>query len=254
MVQEIKLSVLEQLRTERVMSYQGGLFRQTQVDFAFNSNHMEGSTLTKDETRLIYDTGSFIANGNSKINVNDVVEAVNHFRAFNYLLDVADEIISEDHMKEFHKILKSGTLDADKPYFVVGDYKKLENTVGNIETTSPDKVPAAMEKLLKSYLYVKSEYPRMDDMAKLADIIDFHVKFEKIHPFQDGNGRVGRLVMFKMCLEEGIMPFVIEEINRAYYINGIINYNVDRTQLTETILHEQEVFKARYEKFSFPKK
>ena len=253
MAQEIKLSVLEQLRTEREMSYRGGIFRQTQVDFAFNSNHMEGSTLTKDETSLIYDTGSFIANGNDKINANDVIETINHFRAFNYLLDVADEIISEDHIKEFHKILKSGTLDADRPYFAVGDYKKLENTVGAIETTAPDKVATAMGKLLESYLYIKSEYPRTDDMAKLADIINFHVKFEKIHPFQDGNGRVGRLVMFKMCLEEDIMPFVIEEKNRVYYINGIINYSSDRTQLTETILHEQEVFKARYEKFSFPK-
>ena len=250
---EKKLDVLTQFRTEREMGYKNGLYRLIQIDFAYNSNRMEGSTLTEDDTRLIYETGKMIADKGDMINANDVIETVNHFRCFDYLLDVAEEKLSEVHIKEFHRILKRGSLDEDKPYFAVGDYKKQENIAGNIETTAPKDVPIAMSKLLDSFHHVSEEYQDRSDGEKLRGIIDFHVKFEKIHPFQDGNGRVGRLVMFKSCLENHIMPFVIEDKNRPYYLQGLINYqrNFDKIQLTETILQEQDIFTARYEKYAF---
>jgi Fic family protein len=247
-----KIGVAEQLLTEREMKYKGGLYHSTQIEFAYNSNHIEGSTLTKDETRYIYETNSLVLESKDSVNVDDVIEAKNHFRAFDYLLDLADEKLAEAIIKEFHRLLKTGTSDADKPYFAVGDYKKIENTVGNIETTTPGNVPDAMARLLESYHRIMEEGSDASNALKLKNIIDFHVKFEQIHPFQDGNGRVGRLIMFKECLAHGIMPFVIEEKNRVFYLRGIEHYHSDKTQLTETILHEQDVFKGRYEKFAFP--
>jgi Fic family protein len=247
-----RLSVLEQLLTERDMKYKGGLYHSTQIEFAYNSNHIEGSTLTKDETRYIYETNSIISANDSAVNVDDVIEAKNHFRAFDYLLDVTEKKLTEKIIKEFHRLLKAGTSDAEKPYFAVGDYKNVENTVGNIETTAPDKVPDVMARLLVSYHRILEEDSDTGHALRLKNIIDFHVKFERIHPFQDGNGRVGRLIMFKECLAYGVMPFVIEDRNRIFYLRGIEHYHSDKTQLTETIRHEQDVFKARYEKFAFP--
>jgi Fic family protein len=247
-----KLGVLDQLLTEREMRYKGGLYHSTQIEFAYNSNHIEGSTLTKDETRYIYETNSLVFEREGAVNVDDVIETKNHFRAFDYLLDVAGEKLTEEIIKAFHWRLKTGTSDADKSYFVVGGYKKVENSVGNIETTMPDEVPGAMTKLLKSYHHVLQEYSYASDDSKLGTIIDFHVKFERIHPFQDGNGRAGRLIMFKECLRQSVMPFVIEDKNRVFYLRGIQNYGSDKTQLTETVRHEQDVFKKRYEKFAFP--
>jgi Fic family protein len=250
--QEKKLNVLYQFLTEREMKYSGGLYHLTQIEFAYNSNHIEGSSLTKDETRLIFETQSILADGSKAQKVDDIIETVNHFRCFDYLLDVAEEPLSEKHIKEFHRILKQSTFDGAKPYFAVGDYKRIENTVGNIETTLPEKVPEAMVHLLGAYHHEDELQPDKTDAAKLQAVIDFHIKFEKIHPFQDGNGRVGRLIMFKECLAKEIMPFVVEDKNRAFYLNGISNYNSDRTQLIETIGHEQDVFSAKYEKLAFP--
>jgi len=247
-----KLGVLEQLRTERDMGYKGGLYHSTQIEFAYNSNHMEGSTLTKDETRYIYETNSLTLEGKDAINVDDVIETVNHFRCFDYLLDIAGESLTEEIIKEFHRLLKTGTSDSARPYFAVGGYKQIGNTVGNKETTSPEKVPEAMARLLESYNHIEEEYSGENEKAKLQNIIDFHVKFERIHPFQDGNGRVGRLIMFKECIRNDVIPFVIEDKNRIYYLQGIEHWNTDRTQLTETILHEQDVFRARYVKLAFP--
>ncbi|MDR2156229.1 MAG: Fic family protein [Clostridiales Family XIII bacterium] len=248
-----KLDILTQLRTEREMGYKGGLYHITQIDFAYNSNHIEGSTLTSDETRYIYETNSLVLDKNEAVNIDDIVETLNHFKCFDYLLDVAENDLSEEIIKAFHRILKEGTSDEKKPYFAVGDYKKIENTVGNVDTTMPDKVPEAMRNLLESYNYTLSEYPDAKDLEKLEKLIGFHVRFERIHPFQDGNGRVGRLIMFKECLRIGISPFIIEDKNRAFYLRGIRRYDVDRTQLYETIRHEQEIFDGRYEKFAFPK-
>jgi Fic family protein len=247
-----RLSVLEQLLTERDMKYKGGLYHSTQIEFAYNSNHIEGSTLTKDETRYIYETNSIVSANDGIVNVDDVIEAKNHFRAFDYLLDVVDEKLTEIIIKEFHRLLKTGTSDSDKTYFAVGDYKKVENTVGNIETTMPKKVPGAMAKLLESYHHIIEKGSGMGNVLKLKNIIEFHVKFEQIHPFQDGNGRVGRLIMFKESLSHGITPFVIEDKNRVYYLSGIEHYHSDKTQLTETIRYEQAVFRERYERFAFP--
>jgi Fic family protein len=247
-----RLNVPEQLLTERDIKYKGGLYHSTQIDFAYNSNHMEGSTLTKDETRYIYETNSIAPANDGAVNVDDVIEAKNHFRAFDYLLNVADEKLTEEIIKEFHRILKTGTSDADKPYFAVGDYKTVANTVGNIETTEPKKVPGAMAKLLESYHCIFEEGLDAGNVLKLQNIIDFHVKFERIHPFQDGNGRVGRLIMFKECLAHDVIPFVIEDKNRIFYLRGLEHYHSDKTQLTETIRHEQDVFRERYERFAFP--
>lgn len=248
-----RLGVLEQLLTERGMGYKGGLYHSTQIEFAYNSNHIEGSTLTKDETRYIYETNSLALDGNGAVNVDDIIETVNHFRCFDCLLDVAGDELSEGIIKEFHRLLKDGTSDSRKPYFAVGGYKQVENTVGNIETVSPDKVPEAMGRLLESYNRAIEEYPDGDENAKLLNVVDFHVRFEHIHPFQDGNGRVGRLIMFKECIRNGLMPFVVEDKNRIFYLRGIERFRSDRIQLLETIRYEQGVFRERYEKLAFPR-
>ncbi|MDR3295441.1 MAG: Fic family protein [Clostridiales Family XIII bacterium] len=247
-----RLGVLEQLLAEREMRYKGGLYHSTQIEFAYNSNHMEGSALTKEETRHIYETNSLIPESKEAVNVDDIVETVNHFRCFDYLLDVARAELTEETVKEFHRMLKTGTGDARKSYFAVGAYKQIENTVGNIETTLPEKVPAAMKRLLESYNRIIAECPDADEAGRLETILDFHVRFERIHPFQDGNGRVGRLIMFKECVRNGVMPFVIEDRNRIFYLRGIERFDVDRTQLLETAGHEQDVFRERYGRLSFP--
>ena len=211
-------SILFKLREEQEMKLKGGLYHQTQIRMAYNSNHMEGSRLTEDQTRSIYETRTIGVNdGYEKI--DDIIETVNHFRCFDYILSIADKELSEDIIKHIQLVLKSGTLDSEKEWFNIGEYKKMKNVVGNITTTLPKDVKKDMKDLLAWYETLSEK--------KIEDIIEFHVRFERIHPFQDGNGRVGRMIMFRECLYNDIMPFFIEEKNKDFYIRGIKEYQIN---------------------------
>lgn len=236
-------SVLFKLREEQGMRLKGGLYHQTQIRMAYNSNHMEGSRLTEDQTRSIYETRTIgVTDGYEKI--DDIIETVNHFRCFDYILSIADKELSEDIIKHIHLILKSGTSDSEKQWFVVGDYKKRPNMIGDmIETTHPSKVASEIKKLLKEY--------REGDNITFEDIIDFHYQFEKIHPFQDGNGRVGRLIMFKECLKNNIPPFIIEDVAKEYYRRGLKEYSTEKGYLLETCRAAQDVYKKLLEYFEY---
>lgn len=223
------------LKEQKNMNLSGNLYHKTQIDFAYNTNHMEGSTITPDETASIYDTGTILTSSDKVIVLKDATETKNHFTLFKYMLDTIEEKLSEDMIKKFHFILKDGTLtDSEKEWFNVGDYKKIKNFVGNITTTLPKDVEKDMKELLKWYdsLFEK----------KIEDIIEFHVRFEHIHPFQDGNGRVGRMIMFRECLYNDIMPFFIEERNKDFYLRGIKEYqtNNEKGYLIYTCLNSQD--------------
>ena len=236
-------SILFKLREEQSIKLKGGLYHQTQVRLAYNSNHMEGSRLTEDQTRSIYETRTIgISDGFE--NVDDIIETVNHFRCFDYILSVADRELSEDIIKRIHLLLKSGTSDSQKEWFAVGDYKKRPNMIGDMtETVHPSKVPAEIRKLLKEY--------RENSNITFEDIVDFHYKFERIHPFQDGNGRVGRLIMFKECLKYNITPFIIEDVSKEYYRRGIREYPTEKGFLTETCRASQDIYKKMLEYFEY---
>lgn len=238
-----KNSILFKLREEKEMKLKGGLYHQTQVRLSYNSNHMEGSRLTEDQTRSIYETKTIgITQGNEKI--DDIIETINHFRCFDYVLSVADKELSEDILKRIHQLLKSGTTDSEKEWFAVGDYKKRPNMIGNmVETTHPSKVPAEIKKLLKEYRGISNK--------TFEDIIDFHYRFEKIHPFQDGNGRVGRLVMFKECLKYNILPFIIEDTMKDYYRRGFNEYTKEKGFLVETCRASQDTYKKLLKYFEY---
>ena len=235
-------SILFRLKEEMDMKLKGGLYHQTQVRLAYNSNHMEGSRLTEDQTRSIYETQTIgVTEGHEKI--DDIIETVNHFRCFDYILSVADNELSEEIMKHIHLILKSGTTDSQKEWFSVGDYKKRPNMIGDIETTHPSKVAREIRQLLKNY--------RENSNTTFEDIVDFHYKFEKIHPFQDGNGRVGRLIMFKECLKYNIPPFIIEDISKDYYRRGLKEYAIEKGYLLETCRAAQDTYKKLLEYFEY---
>ena len=238
-----KNTTLFRLREEMEMKLKGGLYHQTQIRIAYNSNHMEGSRLTEEQTRSIYETKTIgITDGVEK--VDDIIETVNHFRCFDYILKIADKELSEDIIKHIHLLLKSGTTDSQKEWFAVGDYKKRPNVIGDmIETTHPSKVPAAIKSLLKDY--------RENSNITFEDIIDFHYKFEKIHPFQDGNGRVGRLIMFKECLKNNICPFIIDDTMKDYYRRGLNEYKDEKGYLLETCRASQDEYKKLLEYFEY---
>lgn len=213
----------------------GNLYYKTQIDFAYNTNHIEGSTITPDETESIYETGTILTSEDKVIVIKDITETKNHFTLFKYMLDTIDEKLNEDMIKKIHFILKDGTLtDEEKVWFNVGEYKKIKNFVGNITTSLPSEVSKDMMELLKWYDSI--------DKKTILDIIEFHVRFEMIHPFQDGNGRVGRMIMFRECLYNDIMPFFIEERNKEFYIRGIKEYqnNNDKNYLIDTCLNSQD--------------
>ena len=227
--------VKEALITQRKIGLSGSLYHKTQLDFAYNTNHIEGSTITKDETASIYDTGTILTEGEKVIVLKDATEVKNHFTLFKYMLDTIGEELSEEMIKKFHFILKDGTLtDDEKEWFNVGEYKKKKNFVGDITTTIPSEVSKEMKKLLKWYKGIENK--------KVEDIIEFHVRFEKIHPFQDGNGRVGRMIMFRECLVNNIMPFYIEDRNKDFYIRGIKKYQTENEKgyLIDTCLNSQD--------------
>ena len=222
--------LLDILKDEKDRKYSGGIYHKTQIELTYNSNHIEGSKLTHDETRYIYETNT-IGIGNKAINVNDIIETVNHFRCIDYIIDNGDKKLSETMIKEIHRILKSGSLDQYKYSFKVGGYKALPNEVGGRETTLPENVSKEMQELLSSYNEKKKK--------SLFDIIDFHVQFERIHPFQDGNGRVGRLIMFKECLKNNITPFIISDELKMFYYRGLNEWGIINEYLLDTIRKRQ---------------
>lgn len=236
-------SILFRLKEEKEMKLKGGLYHQTQIRLAYHSNHMEGSRLTEDQTRSIYETQTIgITEGNEKI--DDIIETVNHFRCFDYMLSVADKDLSEDMIKHIHFLLKSGTTDSQKEWFAVGEYKNRPNMIGSfVETTHPSKVPGEMKQLLKEYREVGN--------VCFEDVIDFHYKLEKIHPFQDGNGRVGRLIMFKECLKYNIIPFIIEDSYKDYYRRGLNEYAQEKGYLLETCRASQDTYKKLLKYFEY---
>ena len=230
-ISRIKKALIEQKR----INLPGNLYHKTQIDFAYNNNFIEGSTITHDETASIFDTGTILTSSDKVIVLKDATETKNHFTLFKYMLDTIDDYLSEELIKKYHFILKSGTLtDEEVEWFNVGDYKKLKNYVGDITTSLLKDVSNDMKELLGWYDEIKEK--------NIEDIIEFHVRFETIHPFQDGNGRVGRMIMFRECLKNNIMPFYIEDRNKAFYIRGMREYqlNNNKTYLIDTCLNSQD--------------
>ena len=225
-------NILQILRDEKFANISGGLYHELQVRMTYNSNHMEGSRLTEDQTRLIFETHTIDTGDGTP--VDDILETLHHFRAIDYVIDCAEEPLTEEIIKHIHYILKHDTRDSTLSWFAVGDYKKRGNTVGGHETVKPKDVPRKMKELLDSY-NKKSEYT-------INDIIAFHAKFEHIHPFQDGNGRVGRLIALKECLHHNIIPFIIEDSKKHFYYRGLANWHEEKGWLTDTCLDGQDTF------------
>lgn len=228
-------TLLDILKEQKASKYPGGIYHKTQIDLTYNSNHMEGSRLTHDQTRYIFETNT-IGIENEIINVDDVIETANHFRCIDMIIDNAKVALTEKFIKELHLTLKNGTADSRKDWFAVGNYKKLPNEVDGMETTLPEDVPGKMKELLEEY--------NSKEVKTLNDILEFHVKFEKIHPFQDGNGRVGRLIMFKECLKCNIVPFIIEDNLKLYYYRGLKEWDHENGYLTDTCLAAQDKYKS----------
>lgn len=233
-------TLLAILQEEKASKYSGGIYHKTQIDLTYNSNHMEGSRLTHDQTRFIFETNT-IGIENEVVNVDDIIETTNHFRCIDMIIDHVKTELNEKFIKELHFILKSGTSDSKKDWFAVGDYKKFPNEVGNMKTPLPEEVDNLMKDLLKEYNSKKEK--------TFEDILDFHVQFERIHPFQDGNGRIGRLIMFKECLKYNIVPFIIEDNLKMYYYRGLKEWNNERGYLVDTCLTAQDKYKAYLDYF-----
>ena len=229
------MPLLVVLRQEKEAKLKGGIYHKTQIDLTYNSNHIEGSRLTHDQTRYIFETNTIGIEGES-VRVDDIIETTNHFRCIDLIIDRAEERLTESLIKELHLILKSGTSDSRKDWFTVGDYKRLPNEVGGNETTAPEDVHREIKALLKEYNGKKRK--------SFEDIIDLHQRFEAIHPFQDGNGRVGRLVMFKECLANGYVPFIITDELKMFYYRGLREWNNIRGYLLDTCLTAQDSYKA----------
>lgn len=238
---KLKISpLLNRLRQEKESGLKGGIYHRTQIDLTYNSNHIEGSRLTKEQTRYIFETNTLgITAENTRI--DDILETVNHFRCIDYIIVHATEKITEPHVKQLHSILKNNTSDSQKSWFAVGDYKRLANEVGGEETVQPHDVHKRMKTLLAEY--------NANKHVTFDDILDFHVQFERIHPFQDGNGRVGRLLIFWQCLQSGIVPFIITEELRMFYYRGLQNWGRINGYLHDTCLTAQDEYKKMMEYF-----
>lgn len=228
------------LREQKRSNQHGGIYHKLQIELTYNSNHIEGSKLTHDQTRYIFETNT-LGFENEAVNVDDIVETVNHFRCIDYVIENAEKHLTEAFIKELHKMLKTGTADSRKDWFAVGKYKKFANEVGGEITSAPDEVPARMKKLISQYSDLKA--------VTLENILDFHYQFEAIHPFQDGNGRVGRLIMLKECLRHSIVPFIISDDLKMFYYRGLKNWEQERGWLTDTILTAQDRFNAYLDYF-----
>lgn len=232
--------LLSMLREQKAGKIKGGIYHRVQIDLTYNSNHIEGSRLTHDQTMYIFETNT-IGIAETAVNVDDIIETTNHFRAIDYIIDETDGKLTETYIKYLHFILKSGTSYGRKSWFRVGDYKKLPNEVGGNETTAPENVHKEIKALLKEYNTKKQ--------PSFEDIIDFHQRFESIHPFQDGNGRVGRLIMFRECLRCGYVPFIITDELKLLYYNGLRNWPAIKGYLMDTCLTAQDNFKVLLDKF-----
>ena len=237
---KVEETLLSFLKREKEAGLKGGIYHKIQIDLTYNSNHIEGSKLTHDQTRYIFETKT-LGVTDKAVKVDDIVETINHFRCIDLIIEGAHTRLTESFIKQLHFILKSGTTDSQKSWFKVGDYKMLENEVGGSETTKPAEVAGAIKALLKEY----------NSKSKITfdDILDFHVRFESIHPFQDGNGRVGRLIMFKECLKHNIVPFIITEELKMYYYRGIKNWKTERGFLRDTCFTGQDAMKATLDYF-----
>jgi len=238
-IQHQKSPLLIAMTEQMEMRMKGGIYHKTQIDLTYNSNHIEGSRLSHEQTRYIFETNT-IGVTQEAVNVNDIVETVNHFRCIDLVIEHATDALSIDFIKELHKELKTGTSDSRKDWFAVGDYKRLPNEVGGEETCPPEQVAERMEEMLADYLNSKRQF---------EDILDLHVRFERIHPFQDGNGRVGRLIMFKECLCSGIVPFIITDELKIFYYRGLSEWGHVNGYLTDTCLTAQDQYKTSLDYF-----
>lgn len=233
---EVKHSpLLVALREQMESKMRGGIYHRTQIDLTYNSNHIEGSRLSKEQTRYIYETNT-IGVTDEAVSVDDIIETTNHFRCIDFAIEHAEEPLTEEMIKRLHALLKASTSDADRPWFAVGEYKRLPNEVGGKETEAPEDVPAAMRALLQEYSGKRR--------VSLEEILDFHYRLEMIHPFQDGNGRVGRLIIFKECLAHHIVPFIITEELKMYYYRGLDRWEEVRGDLLDTCLTAQDRYRA----------
>jgi len=233
------MDILQTLLDQKASKLSGNLYEYTAVNFSYNTNKIEGSTLSEDDTRNIFHNNTLLASG--QMNIDDIIEMKNQLSMFDYMLDIAKEPLTAEIIKEFHRILKTNTSDEKKDWFNVGEYKKLANTVGGKDTTNPEDVAEEMKKLLQKYNEKKD--------VKIEDIIQFHFEFERIHPFQDGNGRVGRMIMFKECLKHSITPFIIQNDIKQYYYRGLSEFENEKGYLIDTCLSAQDKYKEMVEKF-----
>lgn len=228
------------LRDEKNHARRGGIYHKIQIELTYNSNHIEGSKLSHDETRYIYETNT-IGLENKQINIDDIVETVNHFRCIDYIIENSDKIVTEKMIKELHLILKTGTSDSRQSWFAVGAYKRLPNEVGGRKTASPEDVHEELKELLEAY--------NKKDTPSFITLLDFHVQFERIHPFQDGNGRIGRLILFKECLKHDIVPFIITDEVKLFYYRGLATWNTEKEYLRDTCLTMQDIMKRQLDYF-----
>lgn len=229
--------IKKELISQKESKFKGNIYHYSQVNFSYNSNKIEGSRLTSDQTEAIFDTSSFIPKSDDLIKLDDLIESKNHFKLFDYILDNVDNNLTKEIIIEMHKILKRNTSDEENPRYNVGGFKVIPNMIGVVnivKTTAPEDVEKELTELLNEY--------NSKDIVTLEDIIDFHYKFEKIHPFGDGNGRIGRIIMFKECLKNNIMPFIILDENKSYYLRGLKEYENDKIYLIDTIKHEQDLY------------
>ena len=236
-------TLLEVLKAEKAVKLHGGIYHKIQIDLTYNSNHIEGSRLTHDQTRYIFETNT-IGVSDGAVKVDDVVETANHFKCIDMVIDSANYALSEAFIKQLHAVLKSGTSDSRLDWFVVGDYKRLPNEVGGMDATAPENVGTEIKKLLAEYNSIANK--------TFDDLLDFHYRFERIHPFQDGNGRVGRLLLFKECLRNNIVPFIIEDDLKMFYYRGLKEWRNERGYLRDTCLSAQDRFKKYLDYFRIP--
>lgn len=236
-------TLLTVLKAEKAARLHGGIYHKIQIDLTYNSNHIEGSRLTRDQTRYIFETNT-IGVSDEAVKVDDVVETANHFKCIDMVIDSANYALSEAFIKQLHAVLKSGTSDSRLDWFAVGDYKRLPNEVGGMDTTAPENVGAEIKKLLAEYNSIANK--------TFDDLLDFHYRFERIHPFQDGNGRVGRLLLFKECLRNNIVPFIIEDDLKMFYYRGLKEWRNERGYLRDTCLSAQDRFKKYLDYFRIP--
>ena len=236
-------TLLEVLKAEKAAKLHGGIYHKIQIDLTYSSNHIEGSRLTHDQTRYIFET-NIIGVSDGAVKVDDVVETANHFKCIDMIIDSANYALSEAFIKQLHAVLKSGTSDSRLDWFAVGDYKRLPNEVGGMDTTAPENVGTEIKKLLAEYNSIANK--------TFDDLLDFHYRFERIHPFQDGNGRVGRLLLFKECLRNNIVPFIIEDDLKMFYYRGLKEWRNERGYLRDTCLSAQDRFKKYLDYFRIP--